>query len=386
MTHERRAGVAIPLRPTVAVIDVGAVVANVVALCRVVAPRPVWVVVKADGYGHGAVPVARAALRAGAAGLCVALVQEGATLRAAGITAPILVLSEPPLDHLVAAVGLGLTITMTSASGVEALARAAAEAGVPEPVPVHVKVDTGMRRVGVAPDQAGALCALVAAQPSLVLEGLVTHLAVADQLDHPFTAVQLERFATVLAELDSSGLRPPLVHVANSAGALLHPQARQDLVRCGIAVYGLSPGGDASAAVAPLRPVLRLVSQVSFVKRVESGEGVSYGLRHVLDHPATVATVPIGYADGVPRRYGAVGGEVLIGGRRRPVLGVVTMDQLMVDCGDDRVERGDEVVLIGAQGDEQVTAEEWAARLGTITYEVVCAISARVPRVVVGDA
>jgi alanine racemase len=358
-------------------VDPSAIAHNVGVLRRVSAPAAVWAVVKADGYGHGAVTVARAARAAGAAGLCVALVQEGVVLRRAGIDGPILVLSEQPPDQLAELVRHDLVATVYSTAGVEALAAVVAGRRAH---PVHLKVDTGMHRVGAQPGEAGRLAAEILARPELYLDGVFTHLAVADEPDDPRTDRQLDRFDAVLDELRAAGIDPGLVHAANSAGALAHPRARRDLVRAGIAVYGIEPGSGVRGLCTELRPALSWRARVSFVKRVAAGEGISYGLRHTFERDATVATVPLGYADGVPRRWSALGGEVLVGGARRRVVGVVTMDQLMVDCGDDPVRVGDEVVLIGAQEGDRLRAEDWAERLGTIGYEVVCAISARVPR------
>jgi alanine racemase len=332
-------------------------------------------VVKADGYGHGAVHVARAALEAGASGLCVALVGEGLALRSAGIRAPVLVLSEQPASMLRSAVAAGLTMTVASRAGIEALAE------LSTPVDVHLKVDTGMHRVGCSPADAVELARLVLSS-GLQLEGVFTHLAVADEPDDPFTHGQLDLFDTVLDDLRTAGIEPPLVHAANSAGAMAHPRARRSLVRAGIATYGISPGIGVDQHAANLRPALSLHARASVVRRVAAGERISYGLKHRFTADTTVAVVPLGYADGVPRRSFERGVEVLLGGRRRRVVGVVTMDQFMIDVGDDDVAVGDEVVLIGAQGDGSVTATEWAERLETIAYEIVCGISARVPRIV----
>jgi alanine racemase len=255
------------------------------------------------------------------------------------------------------------------------------------PVPVHVKVDTGMHRVGVAPPDAASLLKDVAAEPSLELAGVYTHLAVADgtgEEDRAFTRLQLERFEAVVDGLGASDLPRPMLHAANSAGALAWPQARYDMVRCGIACYGVSPSAEIAAtypAVAGLRPALSLHARVSAVRRLGAGDRPSYGRRRPLPDSCLVATVPLGYADGVPRSLFAAGAEVLIGGRRLPIAGTITMDQLMVDCGPDwSVAPGDEVVLLGTQGDETVTADEWAGRTGTIAYEVLCGIGPRVPR------
>ena len=354
-------------------VDLDAIAHNVRVLGRAVAPAAPWVVVKADGYGHGAVPVALAALDAGAAGLCVALAGEGVALREAGIYAPILVLSEQPAAASL--VAHGLFATVYTAAGIDALAAAASAAA---PHAVHLKIDTGMHRVGARPDDVAALVRRIASHPSLRLAGVFTHLAIADEPDDPATGAQLTAFDDAVARLE---LAPDVVvHAANSAGALAHVSARRSLVRLGIAAYGLPPGPGVAPLAGDLRPALSLRARVSFVKRLYAGDRLSYGLRHTLAADATIATLPIGYADGVPRRLYACGGEVLVSGRRRPIAGVVTMDQLMVDCGDDPVAVGDEAVLIGRQADEEVTATEWADRLGTINYEITCGISARVPR------
>lgn len=359
-------------------VDAAAIEHNVGVVRAAVAPAALWAVVKADGYGHGAELAARAALRAGATGLCVALVQEGVALRRAGLAAPILVLSEQPPGELAAAVAAELTSTVYRVEQVACLADAAAAAGVVHRV--HLKVDTGMHRVGCDPTDAVVVARAVAACPSLVLDGVFTHLALADEPTDPFTDLQLDRFDAVLDALGAAGLLPAVVHAANSAGGLAHPRARHSMVRTGIALYGISPGPGVDHLVGELRPALALRARVSMVRRVAAGEGVSYGLRHRVATDTTLATVPIGYADGVPRRWSAMGGEVLIGGRRRPIVGVVTMDQLVVDVGDDAVQVGDEVVLLGRQGDEEITAAQWARRLDTIGYEIVCAISHRIAR------
>ncbi len=357
-----------------AMVDLDAIAHNVASVARQVSPADVWAVVKANGYGHGAVPVATAALEAGAAGLCVALTHEGIALRQAGIDAPVLVLSEQPPSHAAALIEHRLTPTVYSPTSVSALVEAGAHR-----LGVHVKVDTGMLRVGAAPAAVDAVLAAVdAAGSALRVAGVFTHLPIADEPDDEFTARQLEQFDSIVAAL---GLDDDvLVHTANSAGALAHPDARRTLVRLGIAMYGVSPGAGVKDLCSDLRPAMSLHSRVSFVKRVEAGSRISYGLRHRFDRETTVATLPIGYADGVPRRLFDVGGAVLLGGRHRPIVGVVTMDQLMVDCGDDPVSFGDEAVLIGAQDGEGIRAEEWAEALGTIGYEIVCAISGRVPR------
>ena len=383
-------------RPAWAEIDLDAVRHNTGVLRTLIEPTALCAVVKADGYGHGDLPVARAALEGGATWLAVALVEEGVALREAGIEAPILLLSEPPVEGMAEAVARRLVPTVYTPGGIASLGRVVAAGGSP-PVAVHLKVDTGMHRVGADPDEAWGLADAIAADPGLVLGAVWTHLAVADGEGHDdraFTALQLERFETVLAVLATAGHRPPMVHVANSAGTIASAAARYDLVRCGLAVYGLTPTPVLATALADatgglgLRPVLSLHSRVTYVRDLAAGERASYGRRRPLPVDSTVATVPIGYADGVPRRLFDQGGEVLIGGVRRPLAGVVTMDQIVVDCGpagSAAVAVGDDVVLIGRQGTEEVTAGEWADLLGTISYEVLCDIGPRVPRLLHGE-
>lgn len=368
-------------------VDLDAIEHNVGVLRATVAPAAVWAVVKADGYGHGAVPVAAAALHAGAQGLCVALVGEGIALREAGIEAPILVLSEQPAGQLDDLLGHGLTPTVYTPGHLAAISDRCHRAGVS--CGVHLKVDTGMQRVGAHPRDVAELAGAASGSSGVRIEAVFTHLACADEPSSPATAEQLARFDAVLAELGAAGLRPPLVHAANSAGALAHPAARYSLVRSGIALYGISPGPGIDHLAARLRPAMSVRARVAHVKQVEEGSHASYGWRHRFERDTTVATLPLGYADGVPRRLGTLpdraGADVLLGGRRCPIVGVVTMDQLVVDVGPvvdagGRVRVGDEAVLIGRQDDEQIRVEEWAERLGTIGYEVVCAISARMPR------
>jgi alanine racemase len=363
-------------------IDLGAIRHNAGLLAGLVAPAALCAVVKAGAYGHGSVAAARAALQGGASWLAVALVTEGEVLRRNGIDAPVLLLSEPTAEAMADVVALSLTPTLYTAAGVEAAANAVAAAGA-TPLAVHVKVDTGMHRVGAPPEEAVAIARAVAERPELVLGGIWTHFAVADEPANPFTDEQCARFDAVVARLDAEGLRPPIVHACNSAGAMAAPAAHHDMVRCGIALYGVAPSPALAAVelVAGLRPALSLRACVSYVRRVPAGEAVSYGLRRPLAQDATVATVPVGYADGVPWRLGVTGGEVLIGGRRRPLAGSVTMDQILVDCGDDTVLPGDEVVLIGGQGGERITAWDWATKVDTIAYEVLCGIGPRVPKI-----
>ncbi|HLW45399.1 MAG TPA: alanine racemase [Acidimicrobiales bacterium] len=379
-------------RPVWAEVDLDALGANVALLAHRAAPAALCAVVKADAYGHGAVQVARTAVESGAAGLAVALVDEGLELREHAISAPVLVLSEVVPDAAEVLVRGGLTATVSTQAGMEALSQAARRVGTR--AGIHVKVDTGMHRVGVAEAEAVGLVDAAAADPALRVEAVWTHLAVADGAtdeDRAFTTLQLERFDKVVAGL---GARPRLVHAANTAAAVAWPSARYDLVRCGIGMYGYAPspamsdggaGPDVAGFFAELRPVLSLKARVSAVRELDAGERPSYGRRRPLPERGVVATVPIGYADGVSRRLFDAGCPVLIGGRRRPLAGVVTMDQIVVDCGPaSPVAPGDEVTLIGRQDGEEITAADWAARLGTIAYEVLCGVGTRVPRVYAG--
>ena len=366
-------------------VDVDAITANTRELVAAAPGAVVCAVVKADGYGHGSVPAARAALAGGATWLAVALVEEGHVLRAAGLDAPILVLSEPPPDVMPEAYAEGLTPTLYTDAGVDAAVAAVGEAAAATPastVPwsVHLKVDTGMHRVGAHPEELLALARRVQEAEELHLGGTFTHLAVADEPSRPETTEQLDLFDRVLAQLDAAGIDPGIRHAANSAGIIAHPRSHLDLVRAGIALYGLAPSPELAGAIG-LRPAMRLSAEVTLVKPLVAGDGISYGLRHVVEAPAMVATVPLGYADGVDRRLGLVGADVLIGGVRRPIRGVVTMDQLIVEVtAGPEVRVGDEVVLLGPQGDDEIPAQEWADRLDTIGYEVVCGFSGRIPR------
>ena len=368
----------IAFRPTVAVVDLGAIRHNI----RVLAPpsAEVMAVVKADAYGHGDVQVARAAIEAGAMWLGVALVEEGIRLRKAGLTAPILVLSEAPRGSETAAVEAGLTPTVYTHDGVDALAGAAA--AVSSAVPVHVKVDTGMHRLGLAPGDVETLVKTLADR-GLMFEGLWTHFAKADEAHDTSVENQLGVFNGVVDVLAASGLRPRYRHAANSAALLGYPGAHLDLVRLGLAMYGLVPTGHRAGRAATLKPAMSWKSQVSLAKRVAAGEGISYGWRYRLERASTIATVPVGYADGYGRLL-SNRGQVLIRGRRYRIAGTVTMDHVMVDCRADEIRPGDEVVLMGAQGDERVTADDVAGWMETINYEVVTRVSQRVPRVYVG--
>lgn len=351
--------------------------ANVRTYRERLGPRTaVWAVVKADAYGHGAVPVARAALRAGAEGLAVALAEEGVALREAGVEAPILVLGASWGRQPEWIARYGLEAAVTDLGTAERLAAAGAATG--RAVRIHIKVDTGMGRVGFLWDgpvveQVGRVLRL----PGLVPAGLMTHLAQADEADPAPTRRQWERFLDVVEALRRAGIEFPRVHAANSAAGWRFPGMGADLVRLGIALYGLSPGVDGP----PLRPAMTVRSAVVQVKRVGPGFAVGYGATYRTPGPTTLATIPMGYADGL-RRGLSNRGAVVLHGRRAPIVGRVSMDQIVVaaPAGVD-VAPGDPVVILGSEGEAAVTAEDWARWLDTIPYEVVTGISARVPRV-----
>ncbi len=365
------------MRPSWIEIDLDAVAHNVAAIARVVAPSTVCAVVKADGYGHGDVPVARAAVAGGAGWLAVALVEEAARLRDAGIETPILLLSEGAPADAAEVVSLGVVPTVYRTAFCEAVAAAAATAGRTS-FPVHLKVDTGMHRVGAAPADVPALARTIADDPRLDLAGIWTHFAVAEE-DTEYTKRQAAALERVRETLTTAGIDVAVSHAANTAGALEYPEARLDMVRVGLGIYGLRPAPHVGADV-DLRPAMRVVSRVAMVRPLPEGARPSYGRRRPMPRAGVVATVPIGYADGVSRRLSEVRATVLIGGRRHPYAGTVTMDQVVVDVGDDPVAVGDEVVLLGPQGADEITADEWAEWLGTINYEIVCDFGPRLPR------
>ena len=376
-------------RPAWAEIDLSAVTHNTRVLAGLAAPAELCAVVKAHGYGHGGPAVARAALAGGAQRLAVALVDEGVELREHGITGPILLLSECGPDAVDTAIEFGLTPTLYSTDAIDAFAAGARASG--RRASVHLKVDTGMHRVGAAPEDFVPLAGEIDHEPSLELEGVWTHLPVADgeqETDRSYTEGQLDLFDRLVADLAAAGIVAPLVHAANTAGSIAFPRSRHAMVRCGIGLYGYLPGAavqqafDDQAPGEAMRPAMALKARVVAVRELEAGERPSYGRLRPLPKRAFVATVPIGYADCVPRALFDAGYEVLIGGLRGPLAGMVTMDQIVIDCSDDdSVRPGDEVVLLGTQGDETITADDWARMLGTISYEVVCGVGPRMPRV-----
>lgn len=361
-------------RPVWADIDLDALTDNVRQLRRQAGSAALMAVVKANAYGHGAIAVARAALAAGAQRLAVICVDEGEELRNAGITAPILVMGFTPVSQAERVVELGLTPTVSSQEMALALAGLASQRGVT--LPVHLKVETGLNRYGLPPEQLLPLAGSLRDLPGLHVEALFTHFATGDEEDKSYVRYQLERFTQVADALPWI----PLRHVANTATLLSMPQLSLDIVRPGIGIYGCYPSQLLNSAL-PLRPVLSVKSRVARLRRLEPGESVSYGCTWTAPCPSVVALVMCGYADGL-RGQLSNKGKVLIRGRRVPIVGRIAMDMCVADVTElPYVALDDEVVIIGRQRDEQITVEEIAELCGTVNYEVLAGISARVPRV-----
>jgi alanine racemase len=370
-------------------IDLRAIASNAARLREVAGPAALMAVVKADGYGHGLVRSAEAALAGGASWLGVAFVEEALALRAAGIHAPTLCWLAAPGEQLVSAVLADVDLSASAPWMVDELAAASMEAG--RVARVHLKIDTGLSRAGATADRWPDLVdAALKAQASgaVRIVGVWSHLAHGDDPANPALAAQVAAFREALDVAERAGVRPEVRHLANSGGLLHAPQARFDLVRAGIATYGLAPAPSvADSASLGLRPAMTLAARVALTKMVRAGAGVSYGHRYRTPYATTLALVPLGYADGIPRAAGNVA-PVLVKGVdrsvRRQIAGAVCMDQFVVDLGpenDDAFVSGDEVVLFGPGDDGEPTAQDWAAALGTISYEIVTRIGPRVPRV-----
>ncbi|GAA4021858.1 alanine racemase [Streptomyces plumbiresistens] len=375
-----------PLRAR-AEIDLAALRANVRTLRARAAGAAVMAVVKSDGYGHGAVPCARAAVQAGATWLGTATPEEALQLRAAGLTGRIMCWLWTPGGPWQAAVEADLDVSVSGMWALREVTEAARRAGTP--ARVQLKADTGLGRNGCQPGEDWAELvgeALKAEGEGLIrITGLWSHFACADEPGHPSIAAQLTRFRDMLAYAEGQGVRPEVRHIANSPATLTLSEARFDLVRTGIAIYGISPSAEiGSPADFGLRPVMTLSASVALVKQVPGGHGVSYGHHYVTPGETTLGLVPVGYADGIPR-HASGSGPVLVGGKWRTVAGRVAMDQFVVDLGGDEPEPGAEAVLFGPGDRGEPTAEDWAQAAGTIAYEIVTRIGTRVPRVYVNE-
>jgi alanine racemase len=354
-------------------IDLGAIAHNVKQLQQFTGVK-VMAVVKANGYGHGLIPVSRQAVKAGAAYCGVARVDEALELRGAEIDSPVLVLGETPVGRFRQAVDNGISLTVFHPRHLNALRQLGSNA---HSTRVHLKVDTGMSRLGVAVDEAYAMLQSLQTIPGVKVEGLFTHFARADEPGVDTTARQEAIFTGLVQEVESAGLRPPLVHASNSAAALTRPSANFDMVRPGIAVYGMEPGPQVPLPQGFQR-ALTWKARISQIRDLEPGQGVSYGHAYVADGHEKLGVIPVGYGDGYRREEGNV---VLVHGQRVPVRGRVCMDQLMVDlAGVAAVEVADEVVLLGEQAEACITATDLARTWNTLNYEVTCGLGARVPR------
>lgn len=362
-------------------VDLGAIRRNVQAIRRLLRPpTQLMSVVKADGYGHGAVAVAQTALSAGASCLAVATLEEGIQLRRAGLEAPILLFGPAICKEEIEAIAEHrLQPTVCSLDQ----ARRFSEAG-PGQIQIHLKVDTGMSRLGVAWQEAQDLLSALRVLPNVTVSSLYSHLATADAADPVTTAQQVERFAKLMDMLEKQGARPPLVHLANSAATLALPETHFDLVRIGLAQYGLYPASHLQGVVT-LHPALSVKARIIFVKTVPPGTGVSYGHTFRTGYPTRLATVAIGYGDGIPR---ALSNRIdfLVRGRRARQVGTITMDQCLIDVTDlPETFEGEVTTLLGQDGEECISVAEWAERLGTIPYEILTVLSPRLPRLFCQD-
>ncbi|WP_322780776.1 alanine racemase [Frankia sp. Cas4] len=368
--------------PACVVVDLDAVRESVATLVTRAGNAATMAVVKADGYGHGMLPCARAALEAGASWLGVAFISEALALRAAGFTVPVFAWLSTPGEPLTEAIAADVDLSVSAPWSLAEIAAAARLTG--RTARVHLKADTGLNRAGATEAGWPSLCAASAARAAdglIDVVGVWSHFAFADSPGHPTVRAQIGYFRDAVAIAEKAGLRPRVRHLANSAATLISPDAHFDLVRPGISVYGLSPGPALGPPTAlGLRPAMTLTARLALAKRVPAGGGVSYGHRYTTLDETTLALVPLGYADGVPRSAGNTA-EVLLAGRRRRIAGTVCMDQFVLDVGDDPVQAGDQVILFGPGEHGEPTAADWADALGTINYEIVTRIGVRVPRV-----
>ncbi len=358
---------------TYAEISLDAVKHNIREIKKVLSGKTLFMaVVKANAYGHGSVAVSRAAAEAGADYLAVANLREALELREAGMLLPILILTESPTSVMDEIVGHRLTQTVYSYSEAKALSDEATKRG--KKANVHIKVDTGMGRVGVLPSEAIALYNKISSFPNLIIEGIFTHFAKAEEHADSYTKQQFDKFLAIISRLDV-----PIKHAANSAATLFHPDTHLDMVRVGLMMYGIYPSGGTHRTIT-LRPALSFKTRVVYLKKVPAGTPLSYGGIYVTQKDSTIATLPVGYADGYSRRL-SNRSQVLIKGKRFPVVGRVSMDMTLVDLGDAKIDVGEEAVLIGSQGLETISADELARLDDTVSYEIVCGIGKRVPRI-----
>ncbi len=360
-------------------IDLAAIRHNLQEVKRLVGSGvDILAVVKAEAYGHGAIPVAKTAIASGASWLGVAMPEEGIELRKAGIETPILIFGPVQSDQAGPVIQHGLTTAICDWGSALAMSGEAVRTG--KPALVHLKVETGMGRVGVRPDDAVEFMRKAKELPGLKITGVFSHLATADEKDKQYAKCQIQVFSKAVEALKADGLLPEKVHLANSAGVMELPESHFNMVRPGIILYGLYPSNEIDRGKALLKPALALKTRVSFVKRLPAGSGISYGQRYHTQKESTIATIPVGYADGWSRML-TNKAEAIVNGKKYPIVGSICMDQCMIDLGDDTVDIGGEVVLIGESGGEKISADSLAEKLGTINYEITCMLSNRLPRV-----
>lgn len=364
-------------RPTYVSIDLDAMEFNIHEIKKLVKPSKVAVAVKANAYGHGLIEVAKRLECLKIEMLCVATSEEALSLRENGISTPILLLSEPPVKAIGPCYLNDITFTVYTSDSIDAISSYATKE---RKARIHLKVETGMNRIGVNASKALEFARKIKSSDNLIFEGIFTHFATAEEPTNPMAALQLEKFEKVLDEIEMAGLTPKYIHAANSAAALRIPSSRFSMVRVGICAYGIYPDARGSDVI-ELKLALSLITEISFLKQIEAGESVSYGARFTTDKDTQIATLPIGYGDGVPRNYGLSGGSVLIHGIKCPIVGRVTMDQTMVDVGDLPVKAGDKVTMIGTDGNSTISTTEWGDLTGTISYEILCRLNERLPRV-----
>lgn len=368
-------------RPVWAEIDLDHVAHNIREFRRITPPHTqLMAIVKADGYGHGAVEVAKAALEAGAARLAIAFLEEGIVLRRKGLSAPIMILGVSSPGTEKAVIEHELTPAICTVDSAQRFSQAAAALG--KKVRFHLKLDTGMGRIGLRPDQLQAFLETLHRLPGLELEGVFSHFSKADEQEKTYTQMQLHRYAECLKMIHTAGFRPTIRHLANSAGTMETPEAHFDLARIGISLYGFYPSSEVDPATVALRPVMRWKTRIAHLKRLPAGERISYGGMFTTRRPTMVATLPLGYADGFRRRLWTKNWHVLVRGQRAPIIGKICMDMCMIDVTDIAgASIGSEVVLIGSQGEHVVSADDMANALDTINYEITCLVGKRVPRI-----
>ncbi|WP_373533899.1 alanine racemase [Microcoleus sp.] len=365
-------------------IDLAALTHNVKQLKNLLSPQTeLMAVVKADAYGHGAVAVSQTVLQAGASWLGVATIPEGIELREAGIEAPILLLGATHTAAQVRAIAQW-HLQPTICTAKQALIFSEVLASLDRSLPVHAKLDTGMSRLGTPASEATEFVQLVKRLPNLKLASIYSHLATADSPDPAVMNVQHDRFKRAIEQIQTAGINPPRLHLANSAAALANPDLHYDLVRVGLATYGIYPAPHLQS-IASLQPAMQVKARITQVKTIAAGTGVSYGYQFIASQQTQIAVVGIGYADGIPRNLSNKI-QVLVRGKFVPQIGAVTMDQLMLDVTDiPNLEVGEVVTLLGKDGENEITADSWAEILGTISWEILCGFKHRLPRVAVNS-